>query len=60
MLGSIGHALTPAFEEAIFFHGIARRSQPDFQVRGDSVLTENYSAIGPEVETDALGAQSAR
>jgi len=55
MLGSIGHALAPAFEEAIFFHGIARHSQPEFQVKGDAVLTENYSAIGPEVMTDAQG-----
>lgn len=55
MLGSIGHALTPAFEEAIFFHGIARRTQPDFQIKGDAVLTENYSAIGPEVTTDSQG-----
>lgn len=55
MLGSIGHALVPSFEEAIFFHGIARHSQPDFQVKGDAVLTENYSALGPEVTTDQIG-----
>lgn len=55
MLGSIGHALAPAFEEAIFFHGIARYSQPDFQVKGDTVLTENYSAIAPEVIMDVRG-----
>jgi nicotinamidase-related amidase len=55
MLGSIGHALAPAFEEAIFFHGAARHSQPDFQVKGDTVLTENYSAIGPEVMVDVRG-----
>ena len=55
MLGSIGHALAPAFEEALFFHGIARRSQPDFQVKGDAVLTEDYSALGPEVTHDQDG-----
>lgn len=49
MLGSIGHALAPIFEEAMFFHGVARRSQPDFQIKGDEALTEHYSAIGPEV-----------
>ena len=49
MLGSIGHALVPAFEEAMFFHSIARRSQPSFQVKGDETLTEHYSALGPEV-----------
>lgn len=52
MLGSIGHALVPAFEEAIFFHGVARRSQPDFQIKGNEPLTEHYSAFGPEVAYD--------
>jgi len=49
MLGSIGHALVPAVEEAIFFHSIARYSQPSFQVKGDNPLTEHYSVLGPEV-----------
>lgn len=49
MLGSIGHAIVPAVEEAIFFHGIARCSQPDFQVKGNNPLTEHYSVLGPEV-----------
>lgn len=49
MLGSIGHALVSAVEEAIFFHGIARTSWTDFEVKGDNPLTEHYSAIGPEV-----------
>ena len=49
MLGGIGHALVSAVEEAIFFHGIARRSQPAFQVKGDNPLTEHYSVLGPEV-----------
>jgi len=49
MLGGIGHALVPAVEEAIFFHSVARRSQPDFQQKGHSPLTEHYSVLGPEV-----------
>lgn len=49
MLGGIGHALVPAVEEAIFFHSIARISQPDFQIKGNNPLTEHYSALGPEV-----------
>jgi nicotinamidase-related amidase len=49
MLGGISHALVPAVEEAIFFHGVARLSQPDFQVKGDNPLTEHYSMLGPEV-----------
>jgi nicotinamidase-related amidase len=55
MLGSIGHALVPAFEEAMFFHSVARRSQPAFQVKGDETLTEHYSALGPEVLTGPDG-----
>jgi nicotinamidase-related amidase len=49
MLGGIGHALVSAVEEAVFFHGIARRSQPAFQIKGDDPLTEHYSVFGPEV-----------
>jgi nicotinamidase-related amidase len=59
MLGGIGHALVPAFEEAVFFHGMARYSPPDFQVKGDRPLTEHYSMLGPEVtrgpDGDPLG-----
>lgn len=49
MLGGIGHALVASVEEAIFFHGIARYSQPDFHIKGDNPFTEHYSVIGPEV-----------
>ncbi|MFQ5756309.1 MAG: isochorismatase [Acidiferrobacterales bacterium] len=49
MLGGIGHALVSAVEEAIFFHGIARYSQPDFRIKGSNPLTEHYSVLGPEV-----------
>jgi nicotinamidase-related amidase len=49
MLGGIGHALVSAVEEAIFFHGVARSSRPEFQIKGNSPLTEHYSMLGPEV-----------
>ena len=55
MLGGIGHALVPALEEAIFFHSIARVSQPDFEIKGDKPFTENYSVIGPEVLEGPMG-----
>jgi nicotinamidase-related amidase len=59
MLGGIGHALVSAVEEAIFFHSVARHSQPEVQVKGDNPLTEHYSMLGPEVrdgpEGDRLG-----
>jgi nicotinamidase-related amidase len=49
MLGGIGHALVSSVEEAIFFHSVARYSQPDFQIKGDNPFTENYSVLRPEV-----------
>ena len=59
MLGGISHALVSAVEEAIFFHGLARCSHPEFQVKGDNPLTEHYSMLGPEVtegpDGDRLG-----
>ena len=55
MLGGIGHALVPAVEEAVFFHGICRLSPPDFQIKGHNPLTENYSVLRPEITTDAAG-----
>jgi nicotinamidase-related amidase len=62
MLGGIGHALASAVEEAIFFHAIARHSQPAFQVKGDSPLSEHYSMLGPEVtegpDGDRLGGRN--
>ena len=50
MLGGIGHALVPAVEEAIFFHTVARYSQPAFEIKGQNPLTEHYSAVRPEVQ----------
>jgi nicotinamidase-related amidase len=55
MLGGIGHALVPAFEEAAFFHCIARSSQTQFELKGAHPLTENYSVLRPEVMTQADG-----
>jgi nicotinamidase-related amidase len=62
MLGGIGYALVSAVEEAVFFHGIARYSRPEFQVKGDNPLTEHYSMLGPEViegpDGDRIGARN--
>ena len=63
MLGGIGHALVPSVEEAIFFHTVARHSQPDVRVKGTLPLTEHYSVLGPEVKEgpdgDRLGEHDA-
>ena len=55
MLGGIGHALVSAVEESVFFHSIARLSQPDFQEKGGHALTENYSVLSPEVFASHMG-----
>ncbi|MEQ9618663.1 MAG: isochorismatase [Deltaproteobacteria bacterium] len=55
MLGGIGHALVSSIEEALFFHTIARDSQPDIHVKGDHPLTEHYSVLGPEVSAGPEG-----
>ena len=55
MLGGIGYALVSALEEALFFHSIARSAPLDFQPKGDNPLTEHYSMLGPEVDTDLEG-----
>lgn len=55
MLGGIGHALVSVIEEALFFHSIARTSQPRFEIKGREWLTEHYSALGPEVLRGAGG-----
>jgi len=60
MLGGIGHALVPAFEEACFFHSMVRNAPTRFEAKGDNPLTENYSVLSPEVLTDERGAAIAQ
>jgi nicotinamidase-related amidase len=64
MLGGIGHALVSAVEEAIFFHSMARLTQPEFEIKGDKPFTEHYSVIGPEVthgpKGEVLGAHNSK
>lgn len=55
MRSGIGHALVSAVDEAVFFHTVARSSQPWFEVKGANPLTEHYSALGPEVMEDPDG-----
>ena len=44
-----------AFEEACFFHNLARQSQTRFELKGSNPLTENYSVLRPEVLDDPDG-----
>jgi len=60
MLGGIGHALVPAFEEACFFHNHLRSSQTGIEIKGGNPLTENYSILRPEVLTTYNGSAIAQ
>jgi len=60
LLGGIGHALVSSVEEAFFFHGMARETQPSFQVKGEQTLTEHYSLLGPEVRYGPDGEELGR
>jgi nicotinamidase-related amidase len=55
MLGGIGHALVSAVEEAVFFYALALNTQTQFEIKGNNPLTENYSALRPEVLEGADG-----
>lgn len=52
MLGGIGHSIVSSVEEACFFHGETRRTQVQYELKGQNPITENYSAINPEVLRD--------
>jgi nicotinamidase-related amidase len=49
LLGSDGHALAGAVQEARLFHAYVRGAQTWTEEKGQNPLTENYSALRPEV-----------
>ena len=51
ILGSEGHALVGVVHEARMFHSYARAIQSWVEQKGEDPLTENYSALRPEVRT---------
>ncbi|MBN1122010.1 MAG: nicotinamidase [Anaerolineae bacterium] len=57
MLGTPGHAITPALYEAIICHSTARQTEPILYVKGSIPKTEHYSILEPEVKVkgDPLG-----
>lgn len=48
-IGSVGNALDPELWSAVFWHALARKSQPRWLTKGSVPLTEHYSIIQPEV-----------
>ena len=49
LLGSPGHALVEVIEEARLFHAYARTAAAPVELKGGNPLTENYSALSPEL-----------
>ncbi len=49
LVGGDGHALVGAVQEARLFHAYVRGAQSWTETKGEHPLTENYSALRPEV-----------
>jgi len=49
LIGSSGHALDPELWSAVFWHSLARKTEPYWMIKGNVPLTEHYSIIQPEV-----------
>ena len=54
LIGTTGHAITPALYEAIAYHSAARRSRPIFLHKGSIPKTEHYSLLEPEVKVPRI------
>lgn len=54
IVGTAGHAITPALYEAITYHAVARNSQPTFIAKGSIPKTEHYSILEPEVKLPGI------
>ncbi len=50
LMGTPGHAITPALYEALAYHTAARNTEPTFLVKGSIRKTEHYSILEPEVK----------
>jgi nicotinamidase-related amidase len=54
LIGSPGHMLDPELWSAVFWHSVARKTQPAWMHKGSIPLTEHYSIIQPEVPVPSL------
>jgi nicotinamidase/pyrazinamidase len=52
LIGTQGHNITPSLYEAIAYYSAARRSKPEFIVKGTIAKTEYYSLLEPEVKVE--------
>ncbi|NTV45381.1 MAG: hypothetical protein HGB11_02380 [Chlorobiales bacterium] len=49
-LGGVGNALDPELWSAVFWHSLARKSQPTWWQKGGIPETEHYSILKPEID----------
>jgi len=49
-IGGVGNSLDPELWSAVFWHAVARRSQPVWWTKGGIPRTEHYSILKPEIE----------
>ena len=49
MIGNIGHSLDQELWSAVFWHAMARKTQPTWLTKGSVPQTEHYSIVQPEV-----------
>jgi nicotinamidase-related amidase len=49
-IGAVGNSLDPELWSAVFWHAVARRSQPVWWTKGGIPRTEHYSILKPEIE----------
>jgi nicotinamidase-related amidase len=50
LIGGPGNTLDPALFEVVQWHGLARKSQPAWVVKGRLPQSEHYSAVQPEID----------
>jgi len=59
-IGGIGNALDPELWAAVFWHSIARRSQPTWWRKGSVPKTEHYSIVRPEIPVPEVPGEEGR
>ena len=57
--GGVGNILDPELWSCVFWHSIARHTQPIWWQKGGYAKTEHYSAVKPEVISDAAQEEKA-
>lgn len=57
-IGGVGNALDPELWSAVFWHAIARKSQPIWLQKGSVAKTEHYSIIKPEIPVEEQNNQT--